>query len=147
MAVDLSWVYTSSFYRKVTDIQTYRLDTDIRKAYSAQSTLAIFRNRMSVSVCMSVRKKVWNDSNFFCKKVCKIASVRRKIRFNQWESSIYFQILFISTTTHCLLMFVSRFINFINIKLLILFIIIIIYIFHTSRFYFIKDLFQSVTQK
>jgi hypothetical protein len=48
------YVYTSSFYRKVTDIETYRLDTDIRKAYSAQSTLAIFRNRMSVSVCMSV---------------------------------------------------------------------------------------------
>ena len=67
---------------------------------------------------MSVRKKVWNDSNFFCKKVCKIASVRRKIRFNQWESSIYFQILFISTTTHCLLMFVSRFINFININII-----------------------------
>jgi hypothetical protein len=51
---EVSCVYTSSFYRKVTDIQTYRLDTDIRKAYSAQSTLAIFRNRMSVSVCMSV---------------------------------------------------------------------------------------------
>jgi len=77
-----------------------------------------YRHTDSLYVCMSVRKKVWNDSNFFCKKVCKIASVRRKIRFNQWESSIYFQILFISTTTHCLLMFVSRFINFININII-----------------------------
>ncbi|KAI9551000.1 hypothetical protein GHT06_005556 [Daphnia sinensis] len=46
LLLTLSCVYTSSFYRQISVIQTYRLDTSIRKAYSVQSTLAIFRNRM-----------------------------------------------------------------------------------------------------